>query len=138
MFRSRRYCNKIKLSFKRRIYSSKENTERRIKLYSSFNFACTHTFCANVNLLSLAVYNSSNLSDVRFPCSVASSVRVADLYSENCGFSANFTFCHCCYTSCKINADNIVTDKSRKIKFFLKFFYFLYIGAIFNYNIVYI
>ena len=63
-------------------------------LYSSDNLIRTHTFCANIDFLCLTVNYSFNFSDVWLPGSVASSVRVRNLNSEYCTFSANFTFSH--------------------------------------------
>lgn len=41
-----------------------------------------------------AVNNGLDALDVRFPCAVAASVGVADLYTESYALTAKFAFCH--------------------------------------------
>ncbi len=70
------------------------DTIKSLLSVSALNFVGTHAACANVYVLHGAVNNSLYTSDVRFPGSVAASVRVRYLYTEINTFTAKITFSH--------------------------------------------
>ena len=138
------------------INTLKRDTQR-VSLFISCSLDCscylvgTKASGANTDGLRCAIHHSLNLSEVGFPGSVASSVRVADLNTKHHALTANFTFCHLSYTSqiykTKYNQENkitlfvmiwslfyqrhkgadkpakgIISKNKRKCKYFLSFF----------------
>lgn len=63
-------------------------------LYCSCNLAGTQAAGASVYTLRCTVNKCLYSSDIRFPCSVCTSVGVGNLDAEGYVLSANFTFSH--------------------------------------------
>jgi len=61
---------------------------------STLNFSGAQASGANLDMFRSTVDNSLYSLNIRFPGSVASSVRMGNLNAESNIFSADFTFCH--------------------------------------------
>ena len=62
---------------------------------SSFYFTGTHAAGAGVNPAGGTIHHCLNTSDVGFPGTVGSTMRVGNLDAECNILTTNFAFCHC-------------------------------------------
>lgn len=58
------------------------------------SLAASHASCASIKTSRCSIDYGFNSSDIGFPHFIGTSVRVRNLYSKYCCFSANLTFCH--------------------------------------------